>query len=735
MYYRVPPTGFGQLCPPPLYSLQLLARQLCVACFLITVFVVHDCLISRKSLCAQDELGQRVKAAVAQIDPCVVRIQLIAGSNAADEGTVASSVTTGVCVAESGQIVTSAFAFDEVPQAILVADAKGRRQAAKLVAIDHVRKLALLQTEGTGWTAMSRDQMELKPRIGQWAVGLGRYYDASTSNLSVGVVSAVNRIHGMALQTDAKISPFNYGGPLISLSGRVLGILVPLSPQASEGTAAGVEWYDSGIGFAIPIADVLTSCGSLQAGAARHRGRLGLSLVETNPFSSTVTVAEVVEGGPAQTAGLKTGDRILSVNGRDIERPPQLMAIIAASYAGDSIQVTIRREDETQDLKVTLVEKMPQPVPGFLGFIPALSKPKPESLTGELQRQLRQQPGFLPLGEKSPDDDAGVAAVVVEGGPAAAAGLSGTIQLRRVNGQPVNSPSSLRQQLARLRPGQTASLVISEGLREDAKRTVSVTVSHSAFQVYRERSDSDSESELSAVPARAPAISEQLLADLHAVQEVPPGDVGAQPAVERHEITLGQESRIVLLQPEGAKDRTTVLVVIIPTAETNEAAILSSWKPLMHAYGISLAIPVSGEQRSLTDEDAGLVIAGIHRAVLLKNIDPVHVYAVNGHPSTQSLARALLTHRRSGVRGMAMVDGRVAGMSNSDLAMLHRFVLQLAVPQDRALSALTMNSLQQLSEAGVTVSVPKEGLLKPAAVSADEAAQIVAEWIVGCRAI
>ena len=88
-------------------------------------------------------------------------------------------------------------------------------------------------------------------RLGQWVVALGRTWSegpSSPPSVSIGVISALGRIWGKAIQTDAKISPVNYGGPLIDLEGRVAGVLVPLSPR-SEDAVAEAEWYDSGIGF------------------------------------------------------------------------------------------------------------------------------------------------------------------------------------------------------------------------------------------------------------------------------------------------------------------------------------------------------------------------------------------------------------------------------------------------------------------------------------------------------
>src|SRR5690606_17319965 len=95
-------------------------------------------------------------------------------------------------------------------------------------------------------------------RIGLWSLALGRALDpdiADTPSISIGIISAIGRIWGKAIQTDAKVSPTNYGGPLLSIDGRVFGVLVPASPQG-DGETAGVEWYDSGIGFAVPLEDI-----------------------------------------------------------------------------------------------------------------------------------------------------------------------------------------------------------------------------------------------------------------------------------------------------------------------------------------------------------------------------------------------------------------------------------------------------------------------------------------------
>jgi serine protease Do len=111
-------------------------------------------------------------------------------------------------------------------------------------------------------------------QVGQWTIAVGRTFSPEEPNVSVGVMSALDRVWGKAIQTDAKISPNNYGGALVDIHGRVLGVLVPLSPQAQQ-EVAGAEWYDSGIGFAVPLVDVLDRLEPLKAGEDQHPGLLG----------------------------------------------------------------------------------------------------------------------------------------------------------------------------------------------------------------------------------------------------------------------------------------------------------------------------------------------------------------------------------------------------------------------------------------------------------------------------
>ena len=207
---------------------------------------------------AEAELTDAIRAAAAEAAPSVLRIETFGGLEKVGDVLVGSGPSTGLVLSEDGFVLCSAYSFAQQPTSVLVTLPSGKRAAAKIVARDNSRMLVLLKVNTdealTPPQLVARNEMQ----VGQTAIAMGRTFDAKTPNLSVGILSATHRIWGKAIQTDAKISPSNYGGPLIDLRGRVLGILVPMSPQG-EGALAGAEWYDSGIGFAVPLAAIASN--------------------------------------------------------------------------------------------------------------------------------------------------------------------------------------------------------------------------------------------------------------------------------------------------------------------------------------------------------------------------------------------------------------------------------------------------------------------------------------------
>ncbi|MGW8257731.1 MAG: S1C family serine protease, partial [Thermoguttaceae bacterium] len=178
-------------------------------------------------------------AAVEQVAPSVVCIETIGGLDRLEGVLLGSAPTTGLIVDSDGYIVPSAFNFVNKPTSIVVRLSDGVRKAAELVATDHVRMIVLLRIK----THRPLPVCPLAPsdemRVGQWTIAVGRTFDASKTNVSLGILSAKNRIWGKALQTDAAISPLNYGGPLVDIHGRVMGVIVPLALNSDDTIKTG----------------------------------------------------------------------------------------------------------------------------------------------------------------------------------------------------------------------------------------------------------------------------------------------------------------------------------------------------------------------------------------------------------------------------------------------------------------------------------------------------------------
>ena len=201
--------------------------------------------------------------------------------------------------------------------------------------------------------------------VGKWAISVGVGYGDTEPALSQGIISALNRAGGKAIQTDANISPANYGGPLVDIRGRVYGICVPLNP-ASGDLGAGVEWYDSGIGFAIPLDGLDSVIEKMKAGERIRPAFLGVQ-AEKSTTSAGVLVTTVQ--GPAEEAGIKEKDVITAVDGKLVNDMTDLRHALMRRNAGDKITVTIRRDEEEQRVEVELgvreasTEVAPQPGP------------------------------------------------------------------------------------------------------------------------------------------------------------------------------------------------------------------------------------------------------------------------------------------------------------------------------------------------------------------------------------
>lgn len=332
-----------------------------------------------------DKIEQALKSAVNKVAPCVVQIITQGGADQVVTNSAgqifrkALGPTTGVIVSADGYVISSSFNFINEPTGILIAvPGHADPYVAKKVADDTSRMLTLLKIEGKQFP-IAETTPKKDIAVGNWAIALGRTLDIrrdSQPSVSMGIISALGRIWGRAFQTDANVSPINYGGPVIDIQGRVQGIIVPASPRG-EGETVGFEWYDSGIGFAVPMEDVLAALPKLKLGKNLRKGLLGVRMKSTDQFSVLPEVGQINKDSAADRAGLKPGDVIVEIDGHPVVRMAQIQHVLGPKYEGDKITLKYKRGDAITEVKdVQLLGADTQYVHPFLGVLPMRDDPK-----------------------------------------------------------------------------------------------------------------------------------------------------------------------------------------------------------------------------------------------------------------------------------------------------------------------------------------------------------------------
>jgi serine protease Do len=562
--------------------------------------------ISGAALTAQDDLSdqeeQAIRAAVERIAPSVVKIETIGGLERVGKVLVNVGPTTGLIVSADGYVVSSAFNFIQRPTSILVTLPSGARAAAQIVARDHSRMLVLLKVNSAAQltvpAAVPRSQMT----VGQWAIAVGRTYDQVGPNLSVGVLSATNRIWSTAIQTDAKISPANYGGPLIDIHGRVLGVLVPLSPQKQGGEVAGAEWYDSGIGFAVPLAEIFERLSSLKSGQDLHPGLLGISLKQGDPYATPAELAASQALSPAYKAGLRAGDTIVEFDGAPINRQAHLKHALGPRYAGDNIRLVYTRGKQPAERKETLVELAEKLIPYEHPFL-----------------------GLLPM-----RDGAGIRVRhVYPDGPAAAAGLKAGDRILTANAAALEDAVQLRTLVANLEPGTKATLTIE---RDGQSLAIEIT------------------------PSKLPTAIPDSLPPATAEPPAPPA--GEKPATGIVEIKLPEEKNQCLAYvPKNYHSAVPhgLVVLISAPGPVDRDLFAAKWKSVCEERQLIVLAPLSASADKWQPTEVEFLRKTLDDVVSHYNIDPLRI-ATYGYQTGGTMAFLFGFEHVDRVRAIVAID-------------------------------------------------------------------------------
>ena len=499
---------------------------------------------------------QAFKEASAVVAPAVVRIQTVGGLDRVGRVLTGTAATTGVVVSPDGYVISSAFNFVSRPASVLVTLSDGRRFPAKIVANDRAKMVTLLKIEAAG-LAVPKMAPRDGFRVGQWAIAMGRTYESPLPILSVAIISSLNRIWGRALQTDAKISPANYGGPLVDIQGRVIGVLVPLS-QRQAGRTAGVEWYDSGIGFAIPMADILATLPRLKSGKDLLPGLMGITLKAGDVYASAAVIDRVRFNSPAEKSGLQPGDVIASVDGQVIKRLVQVRHALGNKYAGETITVLVKRGEKSVEQKIELTGKLEPYTPTFLGLLPVRKK------QGEVSKGVTVR-GVLPES------------------PASKAMILPGDRVVQLDDKAVADTAGLFDVISRRRVGDEVKVHVDRG---GAKRTLTA--------------------KLAVVPSQVPAVLES---DVIVAPDPKPADL---PKTGRFNQDLeGHDHSFWAYVPEtyNPAHGYGLVVWIHPGSDTMEADIHDLWKPICDERGLILVGPRAKNIAGWSLNEAGFIEA------------------------------------------------------------------------------------------------------------------------------
>ena len=300
-------------------------------------------------------LSRAFQHAAGRIDPSVVHISTRVVQTAQDffgrpRRLEQTGVGSGVIVSADGYVLTNNHVI-EGAQSVSVRLNDGRELPGEVIGTDPATDLAVVRVEAAGLVPAVFGDSDLL-EVGEWVLAVGSPFGVFDNTVTAGIVSAKGRA-GLAtgrderyedfIQTDAAINPGNSGGPLVNLEGQVVGINSAIASRSGGSV---------GIGFAIPSTIARTVVDTVIRTGRVQRGWLGVSMTDLTPqrarelgldVAAGVLVDEVVDGSPAEKAGLRPGDVVTSFNGRPTPDGRRLRNAIAFTAPGTVAEVDVMR--------------------------------------------------------------------------------------------------------------------------------------------------------------------------------------------------------------------------------------------------------------------------------------------------------------------------------------------------------------------------------------------------------
>lgn len=280
---------------------------------------------------------------------------------------------SGVIFTKDGYIVTNNHVVKEAgDNGIKVTLLDKREFNAKIIGTDASTDLAVIKIEANDLPTMSFGNSD-QSQVGQWVLAIGNPLGLNYT-VTAGIISALGRNIGINgggfgiesfIQTDAAINPGNSGGALVDINGQLIGINSAIKSNTG---------YYQGYGFAIPVNLVKSVIADLVKGGKVSRGYIGVNITQIDEAMAKalgldkakgVLVQTLTKGGAGEDAGLKEGDVILSVDGKEVNAPNELQIIIGSHHPGESVKLAVFRDGKTMDKDITLRPKPEETTTGL----------------------------------------------------------------------------------------------------------------------------------------------------------------------------------------------------------------------------------------------------------------------------------------------------------------------------------------------------------------------------------
>jgi len=304
-----------------------------------------------------------------QLPPGMQGFEELFGDPRADRGPQESS-GSGFIVTSDGYVLTNNHVIDGADR-VKVTLTDRRSFAARVIGRDPQTDVAVIKIDGKDLPTVALGD-DAKTRVGEWAVAIGNPLGLDFT-VTAGIISAKGRSEELGnlnndrlriqdfLQTDAAINPGNSGGPLVNIRGEVVGINSAIA--SPTGTYAGY-------GFAIPITLAKTVMDDIIAHGHVRRALMGATIQEVNAEDAAVNKLKDIAGvkigdfsppdGPAEKAGMESGDIIIKADGKPVDRVSTLQRIIRSHQPGETVEMEGVRFGEKKTFKVKLIEAAPE---------------------------------------------------------------------------------------------------------------------------------------------------------------------------------------------------------------------------------------------------------------------------------------------------------------------------------------------------------------------------------------